>query len=175
MQIHTAAAKWLKVREQVTASDTAMTGANKNYASRGTTKGRDIPLGANGVCVAFIGDNAAGDYAMENDTFDATIYVYMEGGPAELVWTTTCTVGAQKTIEDPTLYVKSSGVADTGMYVDKFASSTDSWATTVGTADAGENNGVAKAYFDCEGATWIVVEITSLTAACYVTPIFRYY
>ena len=112
---------------------------------------------------------------MENNTVIATVYVYMEGGPAELVYTCTIRIGAQETIEDPTLAVDASGVADTGQYCDEFTSATDSWATTVGTADAGAADGVAKLYFDCEGATWLVVEITSLAGSTYITPIFRYY
>lgn len=175
MQIHTITGQWLKVRDQVTGNDAAMTASTKNYAARGTTKGRDIPLGSNGVCIAFIGDNSAGDGAMEDDTAVVTVYVYMQGGPAELVYTCTITVGAQEAIEDPTLMVGASGVPDTGYYCDKFATATDSWATTVGTADAAGADGVAKLYFDCEGATWLVVEVTSLDSGLYITPIFRYY
>ena len=174
VQIHTPAGKWLKVRAQVTANDTAMTASNKNYVARGTTKGRDIPLGANGVCLAFIGDNAAGDGAMEDDTAIVTVYTYMQSGPAEKVYTCTVRVGAQKAVEDPTLPYPSV-VADTGYYVDELSLETDTWATTVGTADASAADGVAKLYFDCEGGTWLVVEITSLSAGLYLTPIFRYY
>lgn len=172
--IHTPAGKWLRIRAQVTGNDTSMTASTKNYAQKGTTKGRDIPTGANGICIAFIGDNSAGDGGMEDDTAVVTVYVYMVGGPAELVYTCTVTVGAQQTLEDPTLPWPSE-VADTGYYCDTFGSATDSWATTVGTADASGADGVAKMYFDCEGGTWIVVEVTSLTSGLYITPIFRYY
>lgn len=175
MLIHTTTGQWIKVRDQVTGNDTSMTASTKNFAARGTTKGRAIPLGANGVCIAFIGDNSAGDGGMEDDTAVATVYVYMQGGPAELVYTATITVGAQVAVEDPTQAVRASGIADTGYYCDTFGSATDSWATTVGTADAGGADGVAKLYFDCEGATWLVVEITSLDTGLYITPIFRYY
>lgn len=175
VQLHTPAGKWHKVRSQVTANDTAMNNTNKNWSSRGTTKGRDIPLGANGVVLAFIGDNAAGDGGMEDDTADVKVYVYMEGGPAELVYSGTITVGAQDVVEDPTLFVGASGETDTGQYVDTLTADPGTWSTTVGLADEGGNDGVAKLYFDCEGASWIAVEITSLTAGLYITPIFRYY
>lgn len=172
MHIHTLPGRWLKVRDQVTGNDTAMTDSNKNWANKGIIKGRDIPLGANGVCIAFIGDNSAGDGGMEDDTAVQTTYVYMEGGPAELVYACTIAVGAQQVVREP--YVLA-GATDTGYFCDTFSGATDSWATTVGVADSGGADGVAKFYFDCEGGSWLVTEITSLTSGLYITPIFRYY
>ena len=172
-QLDTIQCQWVKVRDAVTANDTAITDSTKNWENKPSHAQR-VPRGANGIKIAFIGDNAAGDGAMEDDTFVYTIYEYAKGrGPAVLVTTATATIGAQQVIEDPTII--DSVVAHTGKYADTITNNTDSTMTEIGLSDYEGNDGVAQLGWDISGNSEFIIEISSLTAGLIVTPIFRVY
>lgn len=83
------------------------------------------------------------------DTATYSVYVYRGGSDAELVCTGTITCGTMAR-------------ADGGLYADTITV-TDTWLTTVSTSNAGGGNQMATLWFDCLGASYVYVELSSRT------------
>jgi hypothetical protein len=161
----------MKIRDAVSTADTPMDDTNKNWSNRGTTIGRSIPAGANGVSVSLMGDD-------ENSSCTSVIYVYDDRGPAQWVAGVTWVIGGQECIEDPTdgaLPASTLKYADTITIVDAARSNSDQgWANRfINTIDGAGDNGVAQLCFLTLGAKWISFELASRDAGLIVTPIFK--
>lgn len=172
MLVHTVQNPWMKVRTEVSSTDTLMTadGAGstprKCWTERDTTKGQNIPLGANGVKVALMGDDEDSDATI-------TVWVYAERGPAEWVIGATFTIGAMEVVEDPTTNAME---ATTLNYADAITVVDQGWPNKLlNTIDAGGDDGIAQIIFEACGARFIKVEVSALDSGLKVTPIFTYW
>lgn len=90
----------------------------------------------------------------------ATVVIYAArygGGPAEKVASIACVPGAQVVGVDPV-----SDAASTDLWVDEMTV-TGSWFDDVKTADAGGNDGVARAMFDLYGRAYLFAVVTGIT------------
>ncbi len=175
MQLQVVRNPWMKIRTAVSVSNTpaAMTDANKDWGQRGTTIGRDIPVGANGISVALMGDDV-------NSSCTSVIYLYDDRGPAQWVAGVTWTIGAQQVVADPTDAAAQASAllyADTIEIVDATRSNADQgWANRfLNQMDGAADDGVAELTFLTLGARWISMEFPALDAGLVVTPIFKYW
>ena len=102
MLLHTVKSQWLKVRSKVTTDDatTKVIGdSTKYFGARGSDE-KELPDGTNGVRLAFVGYDSS-DNDAEALTFVAAVYLRVEKGHAEYVYTATYTIGAQDVITNP--------------------------------------------------------------------------
>lgn len=74
----------------------------------------------------------------DTDSAVASVYACRRGGDVRKVWTGTLTVGARDSTSSEN-------------YVDTFATTTDTWITTVSEVDAGGNDRIASLVFDTCG------------------------
>lgn len=179
MIVNTFRSPWYKGRLDgwVTANDTALAAATRNWPNRPTTKIVELPIGTNGIVCAFIGGATdAGD--PDGDTFTCKIYVYAEKGMAELVYDVDCIVGKLQALVLPNDNATSL-TANGGKFVDTMASGATNnstlWLTEVGFAAHGGDDEMAVMAFDSLGAHSIFFEISALTANLKVYPIFKVY
>lgn len=160
----------MKVRAAVASADSVMspTGAGgrpkTNWAARDETKGRDIPLAANGLGISLMGN-------VEDAQVTTNIWIYSVEGTAEWVASVIWTVGSREVVEDPTTGETSSYLyADTAAFVDQ------EWPDDkIRLYDNDANEGLAQVKFDAEGAAFIKIEIASIAGGLTVIPIFRYW
>ena len=140
-----------------------MTSANKNWAARDETKGKAIPLAANGITLTVIGTT-------EDATVTVNIWLYSKNGPAEWVAGITFTVGAMDVVEDPT-----TGETSAYLYADTLTFDDQEWPNDkIRRYDYDGNDGLAQVKFDGEGNEFLKVEISAISAGSAI-PIFRYW
>jgi len=177
MLIHTFKSGWMIGRKDVivTTGDTPLGNTTKSWSLRPVAKIVELPIGTNGVVVAFIGDAQDGGNP-DGDTFSYKIFVYGENGGAEIVCTGDAIIGAQQVISTP--YGGSKGSAHTGKYADTLSNTARYWPTEIGYGDNAGDNGLAKLAFDAEGCCEMFIELTDIdsdSGNLGVIPIFRIY
>jgi hypothetical protein len=86
---------------------------------------------------------------------DAFIFAARENGDICRVWNGTITAGTMESQDDKD--------AHHGHYVDTFATTTDSWITTIKETDAGGGNRMARIVFDTCGYMYFFIQFTGLT------------
>lgn len=182
MIVNTFQSPWFKARKEgwITGNDTALAAATRNWPLRKnttTTGGVIVPIGANGIVMAFIGGAIdAGD--PDGDTFTCKVYVYAEKGMAELVYDVDCTVGALQALVLPNDHTTSLA-ANKGKFVDTMTSGATNnstlWLTEVGFAANGGDNEMAVMAFDGLGCHTLYPEFSAITAQLQVYPIFKVY
>ena len=120
-------------------------------AAVGTMKFANIPTYAykpsrtqNAIEIAF---------AMNADAAACVAHVYAarENGDIAEIWTGTLTAGNVENTDDD-------------YWVDTFASTTDTWITTIKELDAAGNNGMSRIIFDSCGYRYFFVQFTGLAA-----------
>jgi hypothetical protein len=138
----------------------------KNWAARDTTKGVNVPLGANGIALAIMGD-------VENADVTVNIYIYAEKGPAEFVASGTYTIGSQEVVADPTL---PDAPTSTMLYADTFVYTDQGWPNSkIGLIDYEADEGITEVVFDAMGAYFLKVEISAIDGGLTVIPMFKHW
>lgn len=167
MLIHTIRDSFIKIRGAVTSADSLMGNSDKDWASRSTTIGVPVPLGANGISVILMGD-------VENAQATLNAYRYKQNGPALWVAGVTYDIGAQEVgAVDPTgtdLDVSSMKYADTLIFVDQGLPASKCWRQ-----DYEANDGVSELCFDGQGTAYIVIEVSAIDDGLTVIPVFSYW
>lgn len=122
----------------VSASATTMKAANvPDYAYKPDTQ-------QNAIEIAFT-------MGADGQACAATVFAARKNGDIVQVWTGTITAGTQV-------------ATDGSFYVDTFATTTDTWATTIKEVDSGAANRMSRIVFDTVGYTYFFVQFTGLSS-----------
>ena len=173
MLINTYRSGWLLGRTDggVSSNDVALAAATKSWSLRPTAKTVVLPVGANGIVLAFMATHGSDP---DDNSFAYKVFVYFEHGGAEMVCTGTATVGKQQVLSIP--YTSDADAASLAKYVDTLASTTDYWLSGVDYADNAGADGMSKLAFDGQGCCELFVELVDVeTNSLTVTPIIRVY
>ena len=183
MIVNTFRSPWFKARKEgwIITNDNALTASTRNWGNRintSTTGGVELPIGTNGIVLAFIGGAIDGGDP-NGDTFTCKVYQYAEKGMAELIYDVDCTVGTLQALElpnDNTVIL----AASKGKYVDTMGSGDATynaarWLTEVGFADHEGDNGMAVMAWDSLGGHTLFPVFSAITAELRVYPVCKVY
>lgn len=137
---------WDTPRPAISSDDTLVT------AAVGTMKNANIPSYA---YIASRGHNALEiAFTMDADgkACAATVFAARKNGTIAQVWTGTLTAGKQVSDEG------------TDVWVDTFATTTDTWVTTIKEVDAGGADRQSRIVFDTVGYEFFFVQFTGLSS-----------